>query len=63
MQMMKNKFSSSPAWQDFNQISDSFDLALSPEVIGWFHQKNGNVHIRQSTFTRYELDEHEQSLT
>ena len=61
---MKNKFAPRQEWQDFDQLSDCFDLALSPEVIGWFHQQNekGNFLARQRAFNHTELDEHELSL-
>jgi len=59
---IKSKFSPNPVWQDFDQISDSFDLALSPEVISWFHQQNGNVTARNKVVSGSELDEYELSL-
>lgn len=59
---IKSKFSSQPMWRDFDEISDSFDLALSPEVIGWFHQQNGNVQARKRAGSCCDLDEYEQSL-
>jgi hypothetical protein len=59
----KNKVSSNSVWRDFDEICESFDLALSPEVIGWFHQQNGNVQARKRAVSRrYELDEYELSL-
>jgi hypothetical protein len=58
----KTKISPNSVWRDFDKISESFDLALSPEVIGWFHQQNGNVQARKRAVNRSELDEYEMSL-
>jgi hypothetical protein len=58
----KTKISPCSVWRDFDEISESFDLALSPEVIGWFHQQNGNVQARKRAVNRSELDEYEMSL-
>jgi hypothetical protein len=58
----KTKISSNSVWRDFNEINESFDLALSPEVIGWFHQQNSHVQARKKAVNRTELDEYEMSL-
>ncbi|WP_024299174.1 hypothetical protein [Methylomicrobium lacus] len=60
---IKSKFSPNPVWQDFEQISDSFDLALSPEVLGWFEQQNGHTTARNKRINGAELDEYELSLS
>lgn len=60
---IKGKFSPNPVWQDFDQISDSFDLALSPEVLGWFEQQNGHAPVRNKRISGAELDEYELSLS
>ncbi len=59
---MKSKFLPNPVWRDFDEISDNFDLALSPEVIGWFHEQHGDAQTRQRALNRFELDEYELSL-
>ncbi|MBL1262561.1 hypothetical protein [Candidatus Methylomicrobium oryzae] len=58
----KSKASSASVWRDFDEISESFDLALSPEVIGWFREQNSNVQARKRAVNRCELDEYELSL-
>lgn len=58
----KSKVSSNSVRRDFDEICESFDLALSPEVIGWFHQRNGNVQARKRVMSCGELDEYELSL-
>jgi len=60
---IKSTFSPNPVWQDVDQISDNFDLALSPEVIGWFDQQNGNVAARGKAVNKSQLDEYELSLS
>lgn len=59
---MKSKVFPGTVWQDIDQISESFDLALSPEVIGWFHQQNGDAPGAQAKISRAALDEYELSL-
>lgn len=58
----KSKVSSTSVRKDFDEICESFDLALSPEVIGWFDQRNGNVQARKRAMNRCELDEYELSM-
>ncbi|MGJ0483028.1 MAG: hypothetical protein ACR65R_00665 [Methylomicrobium sp.] len=58
----KSKVSSNSAQRDFDEICENFDLALSPEVIGWFHQRNGNVQARKRAMSPCELDEYELSM-
>jgi hypothetical protein len=59
---LKSRVSPDSVWRDYDEISECFDLALSPEVLGWFHQQNGNVQARKRAVNRCELDEYELSL-
>lgn len=59
---MKTHISRNKQGRDSDSLCDNFDLALSPEVVNWFNEKNGTVQNPKRAFKSSELDEYELSL-